>query len=181
MSRPQKPTPLRFCTACGRKLERKRFNGVLEDLSRFKQRKYCDQLCMGAGMEGSIKVVSARNSRRQSAKQVAKCCSRCGRFGKRLYVHHQDENPLNNDPSNLMTLCGSCHRRSHSPNFDPITGLRKPCTLCSKPAVRKGLCHAHRGRRQKFGDPSLTQIKAGSSYVLVSSAELQSRRFFVRK
>ena len=31
----------------------------------------------------------------------------------RLVVHHVDHNPLNNDPTNLIALCNSCHMRHH--------------------------------------------------------------------
>ena len=30
-----------------------------------------------------------------------------------LHVHHMDRNPANNDPANLVTLCGSCHLKLH--------------------------------------------------------------------
>jgi hypothetical protein len=40
------------------------------------------------------------------------CCVQC--HGKdRLSVHHIDENALNNDTRNLVTLCGSCHISLH--------------------------------------------------------------------
>ena len=43
-------------------------------------------------------------------------CESCGYhpFWKMsLDVHHRDEDKLNNDPDNLMTLCASCHRELH--------------------------------------------------------------------
>lgn len=37
-------------------------------------------------------------------------CERCGST-KNLMVHHKDGNRKNNDPSNLETLCWSCHEK----------------------------------------------------------------------
>lgn len=31
-----------------------------------------------------------------------------------LTVHHQDYNPANNHPDNLIALCSGCHLRKHS-------------------------------------------------------------------
>ena len=36
-----------------------------------------------------------------------------------LAVHHLDENPANNDPSNLVTLCGTCHAVHHKSATTP--------------------------------------------------------------
>jgi 5-methylcytosine-specific restriction endonuclease McrA len=50
-------------------------------------------------------------------------CARCGTTDggpKGLVVHHRDgcngngEQPLNNDPENLIVLCRACHVRVHS-------------------------------------------------------------------
>lgn len=39
-------------------------------------------------------------------------CSSCG-SRKNLMVHHKDGNRKNNEPSNLQTLCWSCHEKRH--------------------------------------------------------------------
>jgi hypothetical protein len=36
------------------------------------------------------------------------CCV-CTERGKRVQIHHIDENPANNDPANLAVLCFDCH------------------------------------------------------------------------
>jgi hypothetical protein len=89
----------------------------------------------------------------------------CGSTRKR-HVHHRDENPMNNAPANLQTLCASCHRLVHSPHFDKTTGQRKPCLHCEKPAQKLGLCWTHNSRRIRFGDPLAKKVKVGSSWLL---------------
>jgi len=39
------------------------------------------------------------------------CCV-CGERGKRVQIHHIDENPSNNDPQNLAVLCFDCHNET---------------------------------------------------------------------
>ena len=111
MGRKAKPEPEKFCKTCGTKMTRQRFNGRLEDLTVFKKRLYCNQDCMGADYEGTIKVLNDKNSRRQSAKMRKANCEICGK--KAHHVHHRDENPQNNDPANLQSLCASCHKKEH--------------------------------------------------------------------
>jgi hypothetical protein len=164
-----KPTPIKYCVQCGMKLERKRFNGVLEGLSIFKKRKYCNQECMAAAQEGTMKVLSLKNSRRQSAKAAGTNCEMCSRPGTetRLHVHHQDKNPLNNDPLNLRTLCGSCHHRCHSPNFTETGEQRRTCEFCDKPSMKRGWCYTHMSRFKRFGHPLAKKRKIGSEWVLM--------------
>ena len=113
MGRKAKATPDRFCKTCGSLLERQRFNGRLEDRTAFLKRVYCDRECMAADYEGTIKVMNDKNSRRQSAKVRKPCCEICGRTAH--HVHHRDENPQNNEPTNLQSLCASCHKKAHLP------------------------------------------------------------------
>lgn len=47
-------------------------------------------------------------------------CEVCGRkrtSHRNLDVHHKDEDRSNNDPSNLQTLCWSCHTKLHMANI----------------------------------------------------------------
>lgn len=160
MGRPRLPDPIKFCEACKKTLKRKMFQSAIEDRTAFKKRRFCDQKCMAVWMEGRIKVLTPKNSRRQSAKTVQAACEYCSHIG-RLHVHHVDENPLNNATTNLKTLCNSCHRRSHSPNYTGIPPRKKPCSLCSKPLARRGLCNTHLTRFRKHGDPLL--VKRGNA------------------
>jgi len=107
---PQKIDPPRNCAHCGAMLTRKRFNGRLEDRGVFLRRKHCGEAC------SSIASRSATPSRsalyKHSAKLRKSACEDCGSTGD-LDLHHVDENPTNNDPQNLMTLCDACHTRWH--------------------------------------------------------------------
>ena len=103
-----KKDPQKFCEICGTEMFRKRFNGRLEDRTRFLGRKTCGQSC-----GNSRKMVQA-DSHRWRARQIHAriLCSECGRTDN-LHVHHKDRNPANNDPQNLVTLCASCHLKLH--------------------------------------------------------------------
>lgn len=164
---PPKPTPKHFCAQCGTVLERKRYpSGTLEDLGAFTRRKYCNRQCMAAGQEGVMKTPTAKSGRRQAQKSALGSCEVCGRSDTRLSVHHKDEDPLNNAPENLQTLCGSCHRRTHSPNYMGTPTQPKACAHCSKPVARQGLCNTHLTRLKRYGDPLAMKVKIGSSWVL---------------
>lgn len=140
------------------------------------RRVFCNRQCMKEWMLGQIKIPNVTNSRRQSGAMAEKACDGCGATNVRLNVHHVDENPLNNSPLNLRTLCASCHGRSHSPNFTTTGEQRRPCMHCSKPAQKRGLCWGHHVRLKRYGDPLVTKRKRGSSWVLVASPLGPSRR-----
>ena len=107
MSVPPKPDPEKYCTICGARLARKRFGKRLEDLTRFISRQTCSQSC------GNTKTVVDVDTHRWRARRYrAGRCAECSGT-ERLHVHHIDRNPANNDPSNLTTLCQSCHLKLH--------------------------------------------------------------------
>jgi len=57
-------------------------------------------------------------------KHKEKQCEMCGYeplFLRSLDVHHRDGDKKNNDPSNLMTLCATCHRELEGAIHD-LTG-----------------------------------------------------------
>jgi 5-methylcytosine-specific restriction endonuclease McrA len=128
MAPPIKQVPLKTCRYCLEPLERKRYPaGDLEPPTLFARRHFCHRNCMAAWMTGRIKILNTKNSYRQSARMVKPACEICGRFDTRLHVHHMDGDPLNNDKRNLQTLCGSCHRLSHSRKH---TGIMPRQMLC---------------------------------------------------
>ena len=107
----------RLCEYCGAKLERKRFNGRLEDFGVFKRRKYCDRECMrkaflkidsGHNQSWYVAHNTARNINKLILKQTS--CQLCG-SEKNLDIHHKDGNWRNNELDNLVCLCRSCHMK----------------------------------------------------------------------
>jgi hypothetical protein len=155
------------CQHCSTPLVRKQFPSGPEAIGNFEKRKFCDRTCMANWMEGRMKVEAIKNSRRQSAKTVGLECEICSRSDTRLSVHHRDENPMNNDPSNLQTLCGSCHSRCHSPNYAADGVTRINCAFCNEPSVKRGVCHTHLGRWKRHGHPLAKKRKIGSDWVLM--------------
>ncbi len=86
-------------------LLRTRFkSGVLEDLTAFSRRVFCNRACMAAWMEGQIKRPSVKAGHRQSSKHVKAACEMCQRTGTRLYVHHRDEEPVEQCPIELTDV-----------------------------------------------------------------------------
>lgn len=97
------------CVACGAMFNRRPMpNGRLEDAGIFERRKCCSLSCANSRQEvtHSAMLWRARKFRKDA-------CEACG-FTKRLHVHHCDQNPANNDPNNLQTLCQHCHDFWHT-------------------------------------------------------------------
>jgi 5-methylcytosine-specific restriction endonuclease McrA len=74
-----------------------------------------------ANTRGSILVARPREKniskagywkRNQRAGVRSSRCSKCGATHN-LIVHHRNKETADNRPSNLKTLCRSCHLRSH--------------------------------------------------------------------
>jgi 5-methylcytosine-specific restriction endonuclease McrA len=173
-----KPTPEKYCPACGAKMERKRFppNNRLEDLTAFQKRRTCGEKCMARWMEQE-RVTSVGHSRIKANRYIKTSCEACGETEKRLHVHHIDHDPFNNDLSNLITLCPSCHQRSHSPNYTDDGQMRKPCKHCDKSSIKAGLCYSHITRLRRYGNPLAVKVWNGSEWVLDTSGRpIRSRR-----
>ena len=110
MGRPRVPDPEKYCEQCGTRVERKTFNGRLEDLGVFKRRKYCDQVCMANAFVSDAPCEGTLHKRARQF--LGTSCEFCGAT-MRLQAHHKDTNPQNNSPENIQTLCISCHASYH--------------------------------------------------------------------
>jgi len=90
------------------RMERKRYNGRLEDLRMFNRRRFCGKQC------GAMKREVQANTHRWRARRILnpQVCEECGAT-KDLHVHHKDKNVANNSLTNLVGLCSSCHLKLH--------------------------------------------------------------------
>ena len=107
MAVPPKPDPIKHCQTCGTMLTRKRFGKRLDEYSMFLSRVTCWPACAATKVD-----VTLAAHRWRAAQHRGSECQECGTT-ERLHVHHIDRTPSNNDPTNLMTLCASCHIRLH--------------------------------------------------------------------
>ncbi len=164
MPHPRKNDPVKHCAHCGRQLERKTFNGRLEDHGVFLRRKYCGEECASKGQRKANPTPGAL--RKRSAVFRKNKCQMC-ETGENLQVHHIDGNPENNEASNLMTLCASCHTTWHWQNGKQQYKRQSACKICGKPARKLDMCQKHYQRFKKYGDPYLTKRRRGLQYELV--------------
>ena len=106
----------KYCEYCGNKLERKRFNGRLEDFTVFSNRKYCNRECMKRDFlkigEHDQSYSNAHTTARKINELILhkEVCELCGN-DTNLDIHHIDGNWQNNNLDNLMCLCRSCHTK----------------------------------------------------------------------
>jgi hypothetical protein len=90
-------------------------------------RRFCSYSCSGrvngllvkrrlgaenANFKGDAAGRWAMHKRAIKIKPIEGPCERCPSPGQ--VIHHKDENPWNNDISNLELLCRSCHARHHA-------------------------------------------------------------------
>jgi len=109
MPQKRKLDPEKFCEYCGAKMERKVYNGVLEDMGAFMRRKYCSLTC--ANSKKHPKHWTTFHLR--AAKFKKGFCESCG-CKTSLQAHHIDQNPENNTSENIQTLCKHCHDFWHT-------------------------------------------------------------------
>ena len=162
MPMPQKPDPEKLCQACGALLRRKRMNGRLEDRTVFLKRLYCDQKCMGKAHMRPDPTRSAYLKRIAHLKK--KNCEICRASDKRLTLHHKDRNWRNGDPSNIQTLCSSCHTSLHHANAEIVPRAKeRPCAFCQRPIWGRSVCNTCRTQIRRNGKPSPRTTKRRSS------------------
>jgi len=95
------------CERCGTAMQRKRFNGVLEDLGAYRRRKFCSLSCANKRDDLGYDSFSLR-----ARMHLKTSCEACG-SGYMLAAHHKDKNRENNTPENIQTLCVRCHAKLH--------------------------------------------------------------------
>lgn len=115
MPMPRKTDPAKACAFCGSLLERKRFNGRLEDRSVFLRRKYCGEKCASEAKRQDEVSLPGKRHRTAKAMPLGTSCESCG-SRETLQRHHKDQDIENNSRENLQTLCASCHARWHWAN-----------------------------------------------------------------
>lgn len=109
------PVAPKECEQCRAPMQRKRFGGRLEDRAVYRRRRFCNQTCMGLAHR---KTDPTRDAYRKRAHPLRKkTCEKCG-TRERLSIHHDDRNWKNNEPSNIKTLCASCHTSLHHARGD---------------------------------------------------------------
>jgi HNH endonuclease len=127
------------CLYCHQPLIRK----TNERAVSFERRKYCNYQCVA---DGRRKHDASRTAFKRHYRKFKKLnCERCNATGK-LSIHHLDRNFRNNDPSNLQTLCGSCHSLLHHTAGEcpgPKRRGHPPCFICGAPSHAKRLCGLH--------------------------------------
>ena len=109
-----------------------------EEFSGIYGRQFCSREC--ADSVHSLRMRGSKNSKYRGPKiaysnqframrplirmRDENCCVNCETIGRMtrlnyrprlsLQVHHIDEDPTNNNPENLITMCESCHKRHHA-------------------------------------------------------------------
>jgi hypothetical protein len=118
--------PLLFCDVCGKQLvRRRRASGLLEDRASLFKRKRCSRPCIRAGRQrdGLARSKNRQVLLRHARKHLKAGCERCGRSDIRLDIHHKNRDWRDNEPSNLETLCVSCHAKEHA--ADRLAAIRR--------------------------------------------------------
>lgn len=173
MPHPRKQEPEKYCQYCGKRLQRNRYNGVLEDYQRFLKRKTCGVLCMAKWMvQEKVQRKSYGIRARKLRKKNCEVCNTTTNLG----IHHKNEDWADNAPANLMTLCASCHMKLHWENGKTMPKRPKTfCSICGKKAEAKGFCMNHYRHFMKYGDPLLTKRSGRSDGTLINETETESK------
>lgn len=141
----------KYCLYCGNELERKRYNGRLEDFGVFQRRKYCNNECMSKYWLLQPKVNQTWNNAHTTARKINLkikrifYCEICHKIGGKLDVHHKNENWKDNSLNNLQIVCRSCHMKIHN--------KYSVCRICGDKVKGYGYCNKHYIRYKKYGCP----------------------------
>lgn len=98
---------------------------------------YCERFSIDIRAQEKYALPGWKAIRSAILERDGQRCTICG--GERdLHIHHLDRDPTNDDPVNLLTLCGICHARVHT-ELRREGGVRRVARVL--PAVR---CRAAR-------------------------------------
>lgn len=151
MAMPRKQDPYKTCKYCGSQLHRKRMsNGDLESMHDFKRRQFCGRECWRLYATGKTRTDSPSwMTAHYRARKICPPgpCEICGNKNA-TEVHHKNGDWRDNNPTNLIRLCRSCHLKQHR--------KRGTCKVCGKPVKGLGYCDKHYQRFKKYGNPLMT-------------------------
>lgn len=71
------------------------------------------------------KVGRLKQKMRGQKKSFCEICGFVAKDPMQLDIHHMDENHHNNDPKNLQTVCGNCHRLIHYKTAEELDAIRQ--------------------------------------------------------
>ena len=112
MGRKAADAGIKVCEFCGKDFARRRFSGRLEDLTRFRSRRFCREGCATSKREGEHVRPREASRRRYINAGLPLVCSSCG-VTDQIHIHHLDGDPWNMAMDNMQPLCVSCHLRHH--------------------------------------------------------------------
>jgi len=166
----RKPDPEKTCAYCGKRMQRNRYGETLEDMTRFLRRRFCGRVCMARAQEKQKLTLNGMRSRAKRLGLKGTFCEKCGAT-EDLHLHHENENPFDNRPENLRTLCATCHQKLHRARERLVPKQPLACKVCGLPSRRLGMCPKHYQRYRLYGDPCLTKRRTKSGYELVREEE----------
>lgn len=142
----------KYCLYCGTELERKRYNGRLEDGNVFAKRKFCNKDCASKYELLQYRPNATWRTAHSTAQKINKSikrihyCEECHKLNCRIDMHHIDEDWRNNSLTNLKALCRGCHTKKHR--------AKKYCRICGKEEnAGYGYCNKHYIRYKNHGCP----------------------------
>ena len=95
----RKPDIEKFCQNCGKQIERKKFNGRIEDYSIYKRRKYCNHGCYTTMKKKTVKVSPPSGpTKAEITARIAEDLANAAIMENRTpleYLLHQMNNPGN--------------------------------------------------------------------------------------
>lgn len=157
----------RRCRACGKWFTRKKCNRSTQ--------KFCGHPCRISvclrtkygsdhpNWKGDLAKNDAKRTRAQRRYQLTDC-ERCGKRGTER--HHKDENPGNNEPSNIQILCRRCHMTIDG-RLEKLMSIVHPikppksCRVCGRlfKPMRRGRCSTCDYYFRYHGHDKLIEVK----------------------